>query len=43
MTIIVKDSWNAHVTSAAHAIINVDISSHVKKIWDDKIAPNFEK
>ncbi|KAI7847609.1 hypothetical protein BDC45DRAFT_575665 [Circinella umbellata] len=39
----VKNTWNDHISGAAHAIIRTDIPSVTKKLWDENVAPNFNK
>ncbi|KAG0174061.1 hypothetical protein DFQ28_008954 [Apophysomyces sp. BC1034] len=38
----VKESWNAHVTKAAHAVIYSDIPSQAKSFWVKNILGNRE-
>ncbi|KAL0078274.1 hypothetical protein J3Q64DRAFT_1756712 [Phycomyces blakesleeanus] len=35
-----KDSWNAHVTKAAHAVIYSDAPNKIKKFWVKNVLGN---
>ncbi|KAI9016502.1 hypothetical protein CLU79DRAFT_762907 [Phycomyces nitens] len=35
-----KDSWNSHVTNAAHAIIYSDAPNKIKKFWIKNVLGN---
>ncbi|KAL1936400.1 hypothetical protein VTP01DRAFT_534 [Rhizomucor pusillus] len=39
----VKDSWNAHVQNAAHTIINSDLPSRARKLFEENVLSNINK